>query len=163
MVPRGAQNAVYLILMALLLISDVARQMGLRPSAIRYYEEIGILPSPRRTSGQRRYDTTVLHRLAIVQRARQIGFTLEEIRALFFGFSSRIPASARWRQLSQRKLGQLETQMNEIKAMRRVLTKMMQGCSCNTLDQCGKGIYSSACSGSQKCAPRKQLPRRKRA
>jgi MerR family transcriptional regulator, redox-sensitive transcriptional activator SoxR len=72
--------------MSQLTISEVARQVGLKPSAIRYYEELGILPSPERISGQRRYDRTVLYRLAIVQRARQAGFALDEIRALFFGF-----------------------------------------------------------------------------
>ena len=71
--------------MAELTISQVARQIRLRPAAIRYYERIGLLPSAKRLSGQRRYDPTVLHRLAIIQRARQLGFTLAEIRQLFFG------------------------------------------------------------------------------
>ena len=69
-----------------LTISEVARQIGLQQSAIRYYERIGLLPPAQRISGQRRYDSTALCRLAIVQRARQLGFTLEEIRQLFFGF-----------------------------------------------------------------------------
>lgn len=56
-------------------ISEVAKQIGLRPSAIRYYEQIGILPAAQRASGQRRYDLTVIHRL-VIQRARQTGFTL---------------------------------------------------------------------------------------
>src|SRR5689334_12770519 len=56
------------------------RQIRLRPSAILYYERIGLLPPAERLSGQRRYDPTVLYRLAIIQRARQLGFTLSEIR-----------------------------------------------------------------------------------
>jgi len=60
----------------LLSISEVASQIGLRPSAIRYYEQIGILPPAQRVSGQRRYDVTALHRLVVIQRARQTGFTL---------------------------------------------------------------------------------------
>ena len=67
-------------------ISEVANQIGLRPSAIRYYEQVGILPQAQRVSGQRRYDVTVLHRLIVIQRARQTGFTLSEIKELFFGF-----------------------------------------------------------------------------
>ena len=63
-----------------LTISEVARQVGLQASAIRYYERIGLLPRAPRISGQRRYDTTALYRLAIIQRARQLGFTLTEIR-----------------------------------------------------------------------------------
>ena len=69
-----------------LVISEVARQVGLQASAIRYYERIGLLPQALRMSGQRRYDTTALYRLALIQRARQLGFTLTEIRDLFFGF-----------------------------------------------------------------------------
>ena len=72
--------------MSPLTISQVARQIRLRPSAIRYYEQIGLLPPAQRISGQRRYDQRVLYRLAIIQRARRLGFTLAEIRYLFFGF-----------------------------------------------------------------------------
>lgn len=63
--------------MSQLTISQVARQVGLQPSAIRYYEQIGILLSAQRIGGMRRYDTTVLRRLAVIQRARQTGFTLK--------------------------------------------------------------------------------------
>ena len=72
--------------MAQLSISQVARQASIRPSAIRYYERVGLLPQPQRRGGQRRYDHDVLPRLIIIQRARQLGFTLSEIRQLFFGF-----------------------------------------------------------------------------
>src|ERR1700733_5960255 len=91
-----------------LAISEVAVQVGLQPSAIRYYERIGLLPPAQRISGQRRYDRTVLYRLAVIHRARQIGFTLDEIRQLFFGFGSNPRASARWQRLSQKKLAELD-------------------------------------------------------
>jgi DNA-binding transcriptional MerR regulator len=94
-------------------------------------------------SGQRRYDTTALYRLAIIQRARQLGFTLTEIRQLFFGFRDVTRASERWRTLSQRKLAELENLMDGIKAVRSVLKKLMTKCQCGTLDQCGKGIFQS--------------------
>ena len=127
--------------MAQLTISQVARQIRLRPSAIRYYERIGLLPSAKRLSGQRRYDPTVLHRLAIIQRARQLGFTLAEIRQLFFGFRDVTRPSERWRTLSERKLAELDHLMDGIKAVRSVLEKLMTKCQCDTLDQCGKGIF----------------------
>ena len=130
-------------LMPELTISEVARQVGLQASAIRYYERIGLLPRAPRISGQRRYDTTALYRLAIIQRARQLGFTLTEIRYLFFGFRDITRPSERWRTLSQRKLAELDDLMNGIKAVRGVLKKLMTKCQCNTLDQCGKGIYRS--------------------
>jgi MerR family redox-sensitive transcriptional activator SoxR len=126
-----------------LYISEVARQVGLRPSAIRYYEQIGLLPPAQRMGKQRRYDTTTLYRLAIIQRARQLGFTLDEIRQLFFGFGNVTRASERWQELSLRKLAELDNLMDGIKAVRRLLKKMMQNCGCETLDQCGKGIFRS--------------------
>jgi MerR family redox-sensitive transcriptional activator SoxR len=129
--------------MAQLTISQVARQIRLRPSAIRYYERISLLPPAERVSGQRRYDPTVLYRLAIIQRARQLGFTLSEIRHLFFGFRDITHASERWRTLSQRKLAELDHLMDGIKAVRGVLKKLMTKCRCDTLDQCGKGIFQS--------------------
>jgi len=130
--------------MSQLHISEVAREVGLRPSAIRYYERIGLLPPAERKGKQRRYDTTVLYRLAIIQRARQLGFTLDEIRQLFFGFGSVARASERWQQLSRQKLAELDNLMDSVKAVQRLLKKMMQNCDCENLDQCGKGIFRSA-------------------
>src|SRR5215472_16237432 len=124
-------------------ISEIANQIGLRPSAIRYYEQIGILPPAHRVSGQRRYDPTVLYRLAIIQRARQLGFTLTEVRQLFFGFRDSARASERWRTLSQRKLAELDHLMEGIKAVRALLKKLMTKCQCNTLDECGEGMLRS--------------------
>jgi MerR family transcriptional regulator, redox-sensitive transcriptional activator SoxR len=126
--------------MPLLRISQVAGQVGLQPSAIRYYEWIGLLPPAQRLRGQRRYDPTVLYRLAIIQRARQLGFTLNEIRQLFFGFRDSTRASERWRTLSQRKLVELDQLMDGVKAVRALLKKLMTKCHCDTLDQCGKGM-----------------------
>jgi MerR family redox-sensitive transcriptional activator SoxR len=129
--------------MGQLTISEVARQVRIRPSAIRYYERIGLLPRPERLSGQRRYDAAVLYRLAIIQRARQLGFTLSEIRHLFFGFRDITRASKRWRTLSARKLSELDHQMEAIKAVRGMLKKLMTKCRCETLDQCGKAIFQN--------------------
>ena len=127
--------------MSELTISQVANGSRLRPSAIRYYERIGLLPPAQRISGQRRYDQRALYRLAIIQRARQLGFTLTEIRYLFFGFRDVTRASERWRVLSQRKLAELEHLMDGIKIVRGLLKRMMTKCRCGTLDQCGKGIF----------------------
>src|SRR5580704_11857167 len=132
--------------MPLLTISEVARQVGLQPSAIRYYEQIGILLPAQRISGQRRYDTTALYRLAIIQQAKQLGFTLDEIRRLFFGFRHVTRASERWQTLSRKKLAELDGLMADIKTVRRLLKMMMQNCRCDTLEQCGKGIFRSGCT-----------------
>jgi MerR family transcriptional regulator, redox-sensitive transcriptional activator SoxR len=133
--------------MAELSISQIAREIGLQASAIRYYERIGLLPPIQRISGQRRYDPTVLHRLAIIQRARQLGFTLTEIRQLFFGFRDGARPSERWRALSQRKLAELDELTDGIKVVRAVLKRLMTGCRCDTLNQCGKRMLESVDRG----------------
>jgi MerR family redox-sensitive transcriptional activator SoxR len=143
--------------MAQLTISEVARQVGLKPSAIRYYEQIGILPRPQRMSGQRRYDNSVLYRLALVQQSRQMGFTLDEVRKLFFGFRTNTPVSERWKKLSARKLAELSELAEQIKTMQLLLTRISEKCSCNELDQCGKSIFQGMC-GDNKIGSRPRNP-----
>jgi MerR family redox-sensitive transcriptional activator SoxR len=127
-----------------LTISKAARQFGLRASALRYYEQIGVLPPPDRRGGQRRYDESAMRRLAIVQRARQLGFSLKEMQILFFDFSSGPPISKRWRSLSKAKLDELEVRIEQIREMQRMLRKMMQ-CRCAAFDECGEAILRSKC------------------
>ncbi len=115
----------------------------MRPSAIRYYEQIGILAPAERSSGQRRYDKNVLYRLALIQRARQSGFTLEEIRQLFFGFREGTPISRRWQKVSQKKLAELDAMVEQIEVMRRLLRRIQTNCRCDAIEQCGKGIFEN--------------------
>ena len=122
-----------------LAISDVARVFGLRSSAIRYYEQIGILPPPMRKNGQRRYDKSALFRLAVVQRARETGFTLEEIRELFFGFPPGTRPPKRWHQLSERKIAELRERMKQLQVME-ILLKGVKDCCCGALEECGEKI-----------------------
>jgi MerR family transcriptional regulator, redox-sensitive transcriptional activator SoxR len=120
-------------------ISDVARVFGLRTSAIRYYEQIGILPPAMRKNGQRRYDNSTLFRLAVVQRARETGFTLEEIRELFFGFPPGTPPPKRWHKLSRQKIAELRERMKRLELMETLL-KRVENCRCDALDECGEKI-----------------------
>ena len=145
--------------MANLSISEVASRVGLRPSAIRYYEQIGILVPAERKSGQRRYGEETLYRLAIVQRARRTGFSLDEIRHLFFGFGKIMPVSERWRKLSRRKITELESMKKEIREMQRLLHDMIAKCRCETVEQCGRGIFRT--DFAEKWRAAKRVPRRK--
>ena len=114
---------------------------GLRTSAIRYYEQIGILPPPMRKNGQRRYEQSVLFRLEVVRRARESGFTLAEIRELFFGFQPATPPPKRWDKLSERKIAELRTRMKQLELMETLL-KQTQDCRCKTLEECGEKLLS---------------------
>src|SRR5438067_4519220 len=130
--------------MAGLSISDVARRFGLRASALRYYEQIGSLAPPPRDSGRRRYDRTALERLALIQSARQAGFTLAEIRRLLFGFDERARPAERWRALAQPKLAELDARIERIHDMKR---RLEQTCGCETLAECGQRMLRKECDG----------------
>jgi DNA-binding transcriptional MerR regulator len=122
--------------MSQLTISQVARLVGLRPSTIRYYEKIGILREPLRKSGQRRYDRAVLRHLAVIQRAQETGFSLDEIRELLFGFAEGTAPSQRWQDMSRRKLHELDSLIERIEQMKSLLNRL-QKCNCAALDECG--------------------------
>jgi MerR family redox-sensitive transcriptional activator SoxR len=126
--------------MAQLAISEVARRVGLRPSAIRYYEHIGLLAPLRRESGQRRYDLSAVHRLAVVRRAQEAGFSLMEIRSLFLGFQPSVPVPARWKKLASRKLLELDATIEKIRMMKGLLGRIQSKCGCDTVEQCGATI-----------------------
>ncbi|MFL6725772.1 MAG: MerR family transcriptional regulator [Sphingomicrobium sp.] len=127
-----------------LTISQAAKRFGWRTSALRYYEQIGVLPPPYRRGGQRRYDESAMRRLAIVKRAQQLGFSLKDVQILFSDFSNGPPVSKRWRSLSKAKLDELDERIKQILEMQRMLRKMMQ-CRCTAFDECGEGILKSSC------------------
>jgi MerR family redox-sensitive transcriptional activator SoxR len=117
-------------------IGEVAGRAGVSASTIRYYESIGVLPEPRRSGGQRRYGESVLKRLAVIEFAQRAGFTLAETRTLLNGFSAKVPPSARWRALADRKLPEIEALIARASAMRQLLEEGLE-CECLSLDECG--------------------------
>jgi MerR family redox-sensitive transcriptional activator SoxR len=122
--------------MTALAIGEVARRAGLNSSALRYYERIGLLPEPERVGGQRRYDASVLTRLAVIELAKRAGFSLQETRTLLDGFSPTTSPSERWQALARRKLPEIENQLARIDAMRQLLTVGLE-CDCLSLEECG--------------------------
>jgi MerR family redox-sensitive transcriptional activator SoxR len=129
-----------------LTISQAARAVGLRPSAIRYYEQIGILRPAARVRGQRRYDDAALYRLAVIQRSRQLGFTLPEIRTLFFAFKEEVPAAPRWRELSERKLEELDRLVEGVSHLQALL-RAQGTCGCGSLEDCGRWLVEQGSRG----------------
>ncbi|MDQ3704362.1 MAG: MerR family transcriptional regulator [Chloroflexota bacterium] len=118
-----------------LTIGEVARQAGIRASAIRYYESIGVLPQPRRINGRRRYSAAVLNTLAVVRIAQQAGFSVAEIKTLLNGFSADTPPSERWQAISGPKLSAVDALIAELQARKQLLEATLQ-CSCAHLDGC---------------------------
>jgi MerR family redox-sensitive transcriptional activator SoxR len=122
--------------MAEFAIGQVAAEVGLRPSTIRYYEAEGLLPLPQRRSGKRVYDRWILDRLALIELAKECGFSIEEIRTFLHGFTGKTPPRKRWQSLAKAKFEELNTQMVRISRMKRVLRAVLR-CGCRSVENCG--------------------------
>src|SRR6266498_3637497 len=92
----------------LLTIGELARRAGVATSALRYYEELGLLPTPARISGQRRYPESAVGLVGTILLLRDVGFSLAEQKALM---ASRAVARDDWQQLARRKLAELDDQI----------------------------------------------------
>ena len=118
-----------------LTISEVAQQAGIRASAIRYYESVGLLPLPQRVSGQRRYQADILRRLAFIQAAQAVGFSVADMQTLVHELDGDTPLSARWQSLARRKLAEVDTLIQRAQGMRQMLEQGLQ-CGCPDLEDC---------------------------
>ena len=119
----------------LLLIGVIARRTGLRASAIRYYESVGLIEPARRIAGRRVYDRSVFASIALVRLAQEAGFTVAEIRELVSGSKSATPASARWQALVQRKLADVVDRIERAERMKELLERLLQ-CRFETFGEC---------------------------
>jgi len=117
---------------SLLTIGALAEQTGHHPSALRYYEEIGLLKPAARVSGRRRYDPDAVDQLALIALYQDVGFTLDEIRSLlpYRGY-----ARQRWETLASAKVKELDATIRKAQAARRLLNETIE-CRCTRLDGC---------------------------
>lgn len=132
-------------------IGEVARKAGMRPSALRYYEEAGLLPAPRRVNGRRRYDAEILQRLAVLRVGQQAGFTIAELRTLIQGFGEMVRPAQRWRKLAERKLSELDALIARAEGMKRLLQTGLD-CNCVKWEDCPV-IEGAGCSTQPKATP----------
>jgi DNA-binding transcriptional MerR regulator len=116
----------------------VARRTGLRASALRFYEEAGVLPPPARVNGRRRYGEDAVRRVEVLRFAQGAGFTLAEIRALFHGFGAATPLGERWAALAGAKLAELDALIDRAARMRRAIEAGL-ACGCARMEDCTVG------------------------
>jgi MerR family transcriptional regulator, redox-sensitive transcriptional activator SoxR len=120
----------------LLTIGDVARRSGVAASALRFYEQRGLIDSERVGSGHRRYQRAVLRRIAFIVYAQRVGLTLDEIG----GELSRLPANRApsrrdWSRLSRQWTSRIDDRIAELERLKAGLTECI-GCGCLSLDRC---------------------------
>jgi MerR family transcriptional regulator, redox-sensitive transcriptional activator SoxR len=120
----------------LLTVSQVAERSGFAPSALRYYEREGLLHATRTTGNQRRYERSVLRRLAFIRAARNVGLSLEEVAAALATLpENRTPTRAYWARLSRTWRHRLEDQIAALQRLRDGLDSCI-GCGCLSLKTC---------------------------
>jgi MerR family redox-sensitive transcriptional activator SoxR len=119
----------------MLTIGQLAQRSGLKTSAIRYYERVGVLPEPDREHGQRRYGPDTVRRLEVLQVAKHAGFTLDQARLLLERSDAGTPAFESLRELATRKLPDVEALIARAQTMRAWLLTATD-CNCLTLDAC---------------------------
>lgn len=119
-----------------LTVGQVAQRSGFAPSALRYYERVGLIDAGRTTGGQRRYERPVLRRLAFIAAARRVGLTLDEIREAMANLpSSRTPTKRDWTRISRSWRGRLDDEIAALEKLRDGLDSCI-GCGCLSLQRC---------------------------
>jgi MerR family redox-sensitive transcriptional activator SoxR len=120
----------------LLTISAVAERSGVAASALRFYEERGLIASERAGSGHRRYPAAVLRRIAFIVFAQKLGLTLEEVgQELARLPNNRVPERADWAKISAGWVRRIDDRIAALERMRSGLTQCI-GCGCLSLRQC---------------------------
>lgn len=121
-----------------MLIGELARRAGMSPSAIRFYEAEGLILAPGRRSGRRVFDDRSVAELAVIALAKDVGFTLVEIRQLVREFGQN-----RWRRLARRKLPELKAAAERLRTMTLLLQKLLR-CRCPDIEFCGRLLKANA-------------------
>jgi MerR family transcriptional regulator, mercuric resistance operon regulatory protein len=117
--------------------AELARRAGCNLETVRYYERVGLLPEPPRTrGGYRNYDTMHERRLGFVLRARELGFSLDEIRALLRLVDERDRPCAEARDVAATHLADVKAKIADLKRMERVLKDVVVQCADGTLPEC---------------------------
>lgn len=121
---------------SLLTISEISRRSGVASSALRFYEDRGLIQSQRAGSGHRRYPRDVLRRIAFIVFAQRIGLTLEEVREELGRLPTRrVPEGADWAEISTRWIERVDQRIAELQRLRGGLTGCI-GCGCLSLAKC---------------------------
>ena len=116
-------------------IGDVARELGIPASTIRYYEKVGLIEPQQRVSGQRAIDDKAVSTLRFVQLAQAAGFSIAEMRTLQDGYSADPHAGRMWRTLAGEKQTAVRDQISALRQMDRLLSEMLK-CECASLEAC---------------------------
>ena len=117
-------------------IAEVALRTGLPAKTIRYYEEIGLIRPQRQANGYRTFQSSDLHKLAFLGRARSLGFTIDDCRALLALYEDHERASGDVRALAEGHMGRIRDKIAELSAMEATLSDLIHACAGDSRPHC---------------------------
>ncbi len=117
-------------------IGAAARASGLPAKTIRFYEEIGLVAADRRPNGFRDYDDQAVRKLRFVQRARSLGFSIDDCRSLLSLYEDRDRSSADVKALATERLAEIEAKLQELHLLRAELTHLVAACHGDARPDC---------------------------
>lgn len=117
-------------------IGDVAQRSGLPAKTIRYYEDIDLIKPQRSRNGYRQFREQDLHKLAFLGRARALGFTIEDCRALMALYEDDSRASSEVKRIANQHLRQIDAKIDSLKAMRDTLAHLVHECAGDDRPDC---------------------------
>src|SRR5436190_1002665 len=113
-------------------IGELAGRTGLNASALRYYERCGLITASHRIGGQRRYPGDIVYRVMLIRFASDMGFTLDEVKVFLNGLRDRAPVGPRWRKLAQRKIKEVNANIQRSYQLKSLLDHLLE-CRCGSL------------------------------
>jgi len=116
-------------------IGELAEKVGLRASALRYYERLGLLPTPGRINGRRRYSRVIVPVIKGILFARRVGFSLAEIHQLYQGYDQGFPSIDHWAEAAREKLLQIDKSIEQAIRTKQVLERSLE-CDCKQSGEC---------------------------
>lgn len=118
-------------------IGDIGKATGTKVETVRYYERIGLLPQPARSGGNyRTYGQREVERLSFIRRARALGFSLDQVRALLALSDDGTRDCATVDQMAREHLRAVEAKIADLKALQRELTALLKSCSGGSVAEC---------------------------
>ena len=117
-------------------IGDAAAASGLPPKTIRYYEEIGLVRPHRGENGYRAFSETDLHKLKFLGRARTLGFSIEDCRALLALYEDESRASAEVKSIAEAHLDAIAAKIADLQSMHATLTHLVHTCAGDARPDC---------------------------
>lgn len=149
-------------------IGQLAKAAGVNLETVRYYERIGLMPAPARTeSGHRAYDDKHIRKLAFIRRARELGFSIDDIRTLLTLAEPERASCAEVNEIASAHLSEVRTKLNDLARLEQILARTVARCSgnhapsCPVLDMLGSSTTGTLTPGRDTPARASHLSRRR--